>query len=574
MQLDDKRLLIFGGLNKRTRYNDVWVFSFEDRTWTQVEMGEDACPEARAHFTATKFGQRIFIFGGYGGSGVAYNDMWVLHFGDEGFRWENVTEQIEGTGPTPRFDHCAFIYPIVPNSASYDKLLIMGGRDLNIMYQDAHMLDLNKMAWENETQPPTLPYEICNNVCDGIESVPYHKVFSFGGRKGMMQYLNTVEVMDCGSQVWSTPPVDHGVAPAGREDTAWVFDVKTCSLLIFGGWANRWLGDLHKLNVSPIIGPPYACTGIHPEMGPVFGSTEIFIKGLRFRDGKIQVKFGTNEKNEVLVDGTFVDNETIKVLTPNYEQFGALPVDVKVSISSEGWTVNKMRFSYFANTAARNCVAYGPGLLKQSVAGVEVPFLIQARDTLNDKRTSGGDTFKVTLTSVDGKSEGIARVKDLENGQHAVYYFAPTAGQYHIHASYCELGSSELVPIRGSPFTVDCVDPWTKHRVTGATPAKRKGLTISAVGNELVVYGGDKSGISVCSTEGADWKWSTAQAGGSVPADRTNHSATVLPSGEVVVFGGSGLMDNQDMNDMYYLRKADDGSWVWSTPSESRPYER
>jgi hypothetical protein len=45
-----------------------------------------------------------------------------------------------------------------------------------------------------------------------------------------------------------------------REDTAWVYDPKSSSLLIFGGWASRWLGDLVKLNVSAIIGPPYACT--------------------------------------------------------------------------------------------------------------------------------------------------------------------------------------------------------------------------------------------------------------------------------------------------------------------------
>lgn len=99
--------------------------------------------------------------------------------------------------------------------------------------------------------------------------------------------------MDCGSQVWFTPPIDHGTPPCGREDSAWVFDVKTCSLLIFGGWANRWLGDTIKLNVAPIIGPPYACTTIEPESGPVFGSTEVIIKGLRFKEGKIQVKFGT-----------------------------------------------------------------------------------------------------------------------------------------------------------------------------------------------------------------------------------------------------------------------------------------
>lgn len=45
-----------------------------------------------------------------------------------------------------------------------------------------------------------------------------------------------------------------------REDTAWVYDPKSSSLLIFGGWASRWLGDLVKLNVAAIIGPPYACT--------------------------------------------------------------------------------------------------------------------------------------------------------------------------------------------------------------------------------------------------------------------------------------------------------------------------
>ncbi len=68
-----------------------------------------------------------------------------------------------------------------------------------------------------------------------------------------------------------------------------MFDTKSCSLVIFGGWANRWLGDTLKLNVSTIIGPPYAVTGIKPAIGPVFGSTEVVISGLRFRDGKIQV---------------------------------------------------------------------------------------------------------------------------------------------------------------------------------------------------------------------------------------------------------------------------------------------
>lgn len=215
LQIDDKRLLVFGGLDKRTRFNDTWIFSFDDKEWIQLPA-DGQVPEPRAHFTATKFGNRIFIFGGYGGSGQVYGDLWVLHCDGSSFRWENISEQIQGTGPSPRFDHCAFIYPITPNSGTYDKILIMGGRDLSQMFHDSFVLDLNSMTWQNDGQAPCLAYDVCNNVCDDIESVPFHKVFSFGGKKGMMQYMNAVEVMDCGSQVWSTPPVEAGQAPCGR----------------------------------------------------------------------------------------------------------------------------------------------------------------------------------------------------------------------------------------------------------------------------------------------------------------------------------------------------------------------
>lgn len=224
LQLDDKRILLFGGLDKRTRYNDAWIFSLDEKEWTQLQF-EGAFPEPRAHFAATKFGSKVFIFGGYGGAGLVFNDLWVLSWGSEGssgasgeFTWQNLSSQVQGSGPSPRFDHTAFLYPIMPNSEGFDKLLVMGGRDLSAMLHDSFVLDLANMTWQQEGAP-LLPFEVCNNVCDDIESVPYHKVFSFGGKKGMMQYMNSVEVMDCGSQVWSTPPVEAGTAPCGRCET-------------------------------------------------------------------------------------------------------------------------------------------------------------------------------------------------------------------------------------------------------------------------------------------------------------------------------------------------------------------
>jgi dynein heavy chain, axonemal len=283
-------------------------------------------------------------------------------------------------------DHSALMYPVQPNSATFDKLIIMGGRDLQQYFEDAHMLEisdnLDSLKW-SLGPVPCLERAICNNCCDSIESVPYHKMFSFGGKKGAMDYMNTVEVLDAGTELWSTPalithPVPEHVTapPSPREDCAWVYDNKRSAIVLFGGWSNRWLGDMWRLNAAAIVGPPYACVGVQPVSGPVFGATEMEIKGLRFQEGPVQVKFSTG-KNEAIAEGSFVSPTTIKALTPNFETFGPQQVDVVLQISGEGWTVQKQTFTYFANSAGRNCLAYGPGLLANGVYGIEMPFVIQ-----------------------------------------------------------------------------------------------------------------------------------------------------------------------------------------------------
>lgn len=225
---------------------------------------------------------------------------------------------------------------------------------------------------------------------------------------------------------------------------------------------------------TPKVGATYlCCAGISPQSGPVFGEAEMTIKGLRFKPGKVQVRFGNTEKNQVVVDAEYVDSETIKCRTANYELYGAMPVAVKVSINGEGWTVNQQTYSYFANTAARNCMAFGPGVLANVVFGVEIPFIIQARDTINERRTSGGDRFIVEVVS-DDKVQGIARIEDLQDGRYDVRYSVPQPGSYLVNVSYAELGGTAVLAIRGSPFRVEAADPWARHRVLGAIPAKRK----------------------------------------------------------------------------------------------------
>jgi dynein heavy chain len=79
---------------------------------------------------------------------------------------------------------------------------------------------------------------------------------------------------------WTCPEV--GNAPKARADATIAYDNKGSRLVLFGGWTNRWLGDLHVLNVDSVVGPPYAILDVEPKQGPITGSTTLIIIGLDF----------------------------------------------------------------------------------------------------------------------------------------------------------------------------------------------------------------------------------------------------------------------------------------------------
>ena len=570
-------LVVVGGLNHRVRHNDVWIFDTKQKKWTELKVqAKDAedIPSPRAHHTATLVGNQLFLFGGYAGHGKSCDDLHVLDFGTA--LEEKATDVVhptwskpvlKGKGPSPRFDHSTTWFP--------NKLAILGGRDNMTMHGDVHHLCLDTMTWleEGKEKPKPYSFDIANHRLMGIESVPNHKMFCLTGKKGPNAFLNHVDVMDCGSMVWTTPNA-VGEPPAPREDAAMTYDPKTCKILMFGGWSNRWLGDTWQLNVSPIIGPPYAVFNVDPDIGPVFGETEVTIHGMQFKQAeKIEVCFKTG-KTEVISPGTFVDATKITCMTPNFEEFGAVEVEIRVNINNEGWTVNKMRFRYFANTSAKNCLAFGPGINERTVAkyGVEIPFLILAKDTCNAKRTSGGDDFIVEVTKEDDPRapKGTVRLVDLDNGLHEVYYSVPSAGRYRIDVGYDDLGEpQEIIPIRGSPFLMDFEDPWTYKRTSGAAPLKRKFGQITSLSNDKVaLFGGSDDGVSVLTTGADGWTWDTASADGQ-PAARKFHGQTGA-GGKLVVFGGASL-GGEEMDDLStFTVEGTKGSW--QTVEGVKPY--
>ena len=557
VEVSKNRMLVFGGINGRVRFNDVWILEIQgDKAIAHKPHVEGvASPPSRSHHTCVCVENKVYIFGGYGGHGKAYDDLWELDLGSEDgegspMAWNQVSPK--GKGPLPRFNHTMTYFP--------GTLVIVGGRDNSQTFSDMYLLDMDSMSWDDGGKGlPSLNVGICNNVCSAIESVPNYKLFTFGGKKGVMDYVNSVDVMDCGQLVWNSVNV-MGKPPCPREATAWIYDNKSCCLIMFGGWANRWLSDTWKLNISAIIGPPYACMRVTPSDGPVFGETELKVSGLQFRQSsKIEVRFGSG-KTEVTVPGSFVDENTITCKTPNYERFGAMEVDLRVSIGGEGWTVNKVKFKYFANTAAKNCIAFGPGVLASGLFGIEMPFLIQSKDTCNSKRITGGDNFVVKVSSVDdSKVVGDVRVIDLDNGLYDVGYTVPKPGKYTVQVMYDDLdedtasGQVDLIHVRGSPFEIVLEDPWNYPEVQGEAPEQNPNFNFCPVANSFALFANDVEGLSLLtpSTDGT-WTWSSPQLEGSAPTQRSN-AAIASVGNELVVFGGK-TPEGSILDDVYVLQ--------------------
>ncbi|KAJ1633365.1 hypothetical protein T492DRAFT_546868, partial [Pavlovales sp. CCMP2436] len=409
---DNTSIFIFGGQAAGRRFNDTHVFHTERREWMQRAVA-GAPPTPRSHHTATlvEFDveedglaeKKIFIIGGYGGVGSSRDFLMDVHALDlETWSWSRI-ERIKGTPPHVRADHTVCV--------AGSRLILMGGRGHpskgnNGHYNDVHVLDLLAQEWTRPSGQPAdgraapfapLSTPLWNHAAVAVESVPSYKVFVFGGQKAMLSYSNALSVLDTGRMYWTSTQV-VGTPPGAREDCSLAYDSKTCNALLFGGWAQGWLGDLWLLNVAGVVGPPYAVTSVLPVTGPITGNTPIQLSGLNFSDGEILVKF-TDGKREAVVAGTFVSASRVSCCTPSFEKFGALDVNLRVAIGGEGYTVNKCAFSFYVNTRAIKCTAFGPALLrKRAVVGTEVVLVLQAKDSAGKNRSSGGDALQVRLS--------------------------------------------------------------------------------------------------------------------------------------------------------------------------------
>ena len=471
---DKKKIFIFGGhANQTTRLNDCWLFEVKTSTWTRVEGDKDVednsespigAPPPRANAGATLYNNKVYIYGGHGGLNHArssFSDIW--HFDLNTLEWHRY-EPVEQAQPPPEGRGGNSIFVID------DKLYSYGGWNSDGQFSNLVVFDLNTP----ERSDPDIQNGVArwNHSAVMVEAIPSWKYFIFGGEssdfgeaqpRAFGELVNTACFLDIETLRWAPIFPEDSVAPKPREYAGMSYDHRESRLIVFGGWNNRWLNDMYALNVSKIVGPPYAVTSIEPATSQLSGGTEVTVRGCGFKDQNIRVFFSAGDqpisaisaKTTKEVPGTYVSETEMTCLTPNFDAFGATACCVQLTIAGGDLTTTFSPFSFFMNTRAFMSLCYGPAIQDSCAIGAPAEFVIQARNDNAENRTSGNDNFVVKVTTNEEEPREIeATVVDRADGSYFVSYTCDEPVECKVSVMFKD-DKGKMVAVRGSPYSVN-----------------------------------------------------------------------------------------------------------------------
>jgi dynein heavy chain len=347
-----------------------------------------------------------------------------------------------------------------------------------------------------------------------VPALPNHLLFVFGGSSDFFEegtprtfanLSNTAQYIsiagDLKQSTWSPispeEPIDD---PPPRENSTMVYDESNNRLLIFGGWSNKYMNDVHELNISSITGPQYAIYDIEPKLGPYTGNTNCMITGEGFVPNRSYVVEFKAGKNALTSSARYVSPTQIECVTPEFVSVGPKEASVKVRAERGDLTLTDVPFHFFLNTKFDKTIAFGPGLLAENKVGVETIFYIQTRNIKNENRTSGRDNFEIQIYTeseeVEENEEGEEiqttvqnpieyKIEDLDNGQYKIEYTSDKPAEVFLDIQY----SSEVqkaAQIRGGPFKATFTEDAPAENNTFTGPSMQK--YISSRLNEIDTF--------------------------------------------------------------------------------------
>jgi hypothetical protein len=210
---------LFGGRAGGEPLGDLWAFA--GGTWRQISADG---PSPRFGHNAAVIGGRLFLFGGQGGQGVFFNDVWSFDGAKES--WTQLAD--EGTAPSARYGS--------GGTAVESALTISHG------FTDAGRFDDTwsfTRAWA-DVSPSSGPRPIRRCLHRLVYVKGLGRLVLFGGQTNGEPFLGDTWLFDPGARAWSqvksqAPPPRNLYAAAATND----------ALYVFGGSGNQGeLGDL------------------------------------------------------------------------------------------------------------------------------------------------------------------------------------------------------------------------------------------------------------------------------------------------------------------------------------------
>lgn len=224
----------YEGQEEGFRYlNDLYILDIDNNKWIRPHF--TGIPPSPRYFHASVLaGQKIFFFGGRGPRDRVLKDLHALD--PETLEW---FEGPEGSGsPTARFGHSASVI-------SGNRIVIFGGQNGEIFFNDVHILHLDTMSWSKPSLTGQSPAPRFNHSAVLIKQTIlifggfyFNESFYYSknnmGERLKQCYLNDMKLLDTEKMQWLRFNVS-GTSPTPRMGQS--LNISGNNLVLFGGWS-------------------------------------------------------------------------------------------------------------------------------------------------------------------------------------------------------------------------------------------------------------------------------------------------------------------------------------------------
>jgi len=224
-----RRMLVFGGRDVHSIFNDTWAFDLTGLTWSRLDDGSAGPPPRYGHAMAYDDAtDRLIVYGG--SNGGARNDIWAFHLATN--TWEQLRTGAYGEqDPQPEAGR---IFPGAVVDPVRRRLIIYGGYTYTVTdpHYDVWALDLASATWTELDAGPFAGF----GQAGVYDSANDRAVFYGGKRQGTEISAALValslghdpdwEVLDDGSS---------GIGPGARYYHTVIYNPMRSSVVVFGG---------------------------------------------------------------------------------------------------------------------------------------------------------------------------------------------------------------------------------------------------------------------------------------------------------------------------------------------------